>query len=425
MSELTVTAKVRVKNTPEDEKLLLATMNAYRQACNHVSGHIYKTHDLKRASLNAALYRTLRTKFGLKAQMAQSVLRTVVASYKAILTNQGEWIQPEFKIPQVDLLWNRDYSLKKDMFSVLTLAGRVKLGYYAQGMEKYFDKDTYRFGTAKLVWKHGRFYLHIPVTFEVSDCPDASVNYVVGVDRGINFVVATYDNDGKSTFVNGRPIKQKRAQYAATRKQLQKRQTPSSRRRLKRIGSRENRWMQDVNHCVSKALVKNNPEHTLFVLEDLTGIRSATERVRTKDRYVSVSWAFFDLGQKLKYKAARAGSKVIEVDPAYTSQRCPKCGHIEKSNRNKRLHLFRCKKCGYTSNDDRIGGMNLHYLGRTYLSTGCSCLGAHLPGKGCSQSPHDATPPGRQQCRPKGRSRTRGVRTTGQLRAPASVGGGS
>lgn len=425
MSELTVTAKVRVKTTPDDEQQLLSTMDAYRSACNHVSEHIYKTHDLKRASLHTALYHTLRTKFGLKAQMAQSVLRAVVASYKTILTNQGEWIRPQFKVPQVDLVWNRDYSLSKDKFSVNTLAGRVKVGYYSQGMEQYFDKDIYHFGTAKLVWKHGRFFLHIPVTFEVSDCPDAGVSYVVGVDRGINFVIAAYDDAGKTTFVNGRPIKQKRAQYAATRKQLQKRQTPSSRRRLKRIGSRENRWMHDVNHCVSKALVKNTPERTLFVLEDLTGIRSATERVRTKDRYVSVSWAFYDLGQKLKYKAARARSKVIEVDPAYTSQRCPKCGHIEKSNRNKRLHRFRCKKCGYTSNDDRVGGMNLHYLGRTYLSTGCSCLGAHLPGKGCSQSPHDATPPGRQQCRPKGRSRTRGICTTGQLQAPASVGGGS
>lgn len=425
MPKLTVTAKVQMKTTQEDEKLLMDTMNAYRQACNYVSKHIYKTHDLTWASLNKTLYHALREKFRLKAQMAQSVLRTVVASYKTILTNQGEWIQPEFKVPQVDLVWNRDYSLNKEKFSVNTLAGRVKLGYYAKSMESYFDKDIYRFGTAKLVWKHGKFYLHIPVTFETPECVDKDVSNVVGVDRGINFVVATYDDAGKSAFVNGRPIKQKRAKYAATRKQLQKRQTPSARRRLKRIGSRENRWMRDVNHCVSKALVKNNPEHTLFVLEDLTGIRSATERVRTKDRYVTVSWAFYDLGQKLKYKAARAGDKVIEVDPAYTSQRCPKCGHIEKSNRNKRLHLFRCKKCGYTSNDDRIGAMNLHYLGRSYLSTGCSCLGAHLPGKGCSQSPHDATPPVRQQCRPKGRSRTCGVLTTGQLQAPASIGRGS
>ncbi len=60
------------------------------------------------------------------------------------------------------------------------------------------------------------------------------------------------------------------------------RHTPSSRRRLKAIGQRENRWMQDINHQVSKALVENNPKHTLFVLEDLSGIRNATERVKKK-----------------------------------------------------------------------------------------------------------------------------------------------
>ena len=93
------------------------------------------------------------------------------------------------------------------------------------------------------------------------------------------------------------------------------RQTPSSRRRLKAIGQRENRWMQDVNHCVSKALVENNPKHTLFVLEDLSGIRNVIERVRIKDRYVSVSWSFYDLEQKLIYKAKQNQSSVIKVDP--------------------------------------------------------------------------------------------------------------
>ena len=84
----------------------------------------------------------------------------------------------------------------------------------------------------------------------------------------------------KSGFVSGKTIKQKRANYSKLRKKLQMRQTPSSRRRLKAIGQRENRWMQDVNHCVSKALVENNPKHTLFVLEDLSGIRNVIERVR-------------------------------------------------------------------------------------------------------------------------------------------------
>ena len=30
--------------------------------------------------------------------------------------------------------------------------------------------------------------------------------------------------------------------------------------------------MQDINHCISEALVESNSKHTLFVLEDLTGI---------------------------------------------------------------------------------------------------------------------------------------------------------
>lgn len=71
---------------------------------------------------------------------------------------------------------------------------------------------------------------------------------VVGIDGGINFIAATYDSKRKSTFVNGRAIKQKRAHYKKLRQQLQKVQTPSSRRRLKAIGNRENRWMHDVNH---------------------------------------------------------------------------------------------------------------------------------------------------------------------------------
>ena len=105
---------------------------------------------------------------------------------------------------------------------------------------------------------------------------------VVGIDGGINFIAATYDSKRKSTFVNGRAVKQKRAHYKKLRQQLQKVQTPSSRRRLKAIGHRENRWMHDVNHCVSKALVEQNPKNTLFVLEDLTGVRGATEKVAPK-----------------------------------------------------------------------------------------------------------------------------------------------
>ena len=368
MEQITITAKVQIAATDTDKVLLNKTMSVYCDACNYVSDYVFRTHDLKQFSLNKILYSALREKFSLKSQMAQSVFKTVIARYKSILENQNEWIKPSFKKPQYDLVWNRDYSLTQNCFSVNTLNGRVKLPYFAEGMSKYFNHSIYKFGTAKLVNKHGKYYLHIPVTYEVEESNISDICNVVGIDRRINFVVATYDSKHKSGFVSGKAIKQKRANYSRLRKELQMRHTPSSRRRLKAIGQRENRWMQDINHQVSKALATGNPKHTLFVLEDLTGIRNATERVKTKDRYVSVSWSFYDLEQKLIYKAKQNQSSVIKVDPRYTSQCCPACGHTEKSNRNKKIHLFTCKNCGYTSNDDRIGAMNLYRMGINYLA---------------------------------------------------------
>lgn len=368
MEQITITAKVQIVATDTDKVLLNKTMSVYCDACNYVSDYVFRTHDLKQFSLNKILYSTLREKFSLKSQMAQSVFKTVIARYKTILENQNEWIKPSFKKPQYDLVWNRDYSLTQNCFSVNTLNGRVKLPYFAEGMSKYFNHSIYKFGTAKLVNKHGKYYLHIPVTYEVEESNISDICNVVGIDRGINFVVATYDSKHKSGFVSGKAIKQKRANYSRLRKELQMRHTPSSRRRLKAIGQRENRWMQDINHQVSKALATGNPKPTLFVLEDLTGIRNVTERVKTKNRYVSVSWSFYDLEQKLIYKAKQNQSSVIKVDPRYTSQCCPACGHTEKSNRNKKIHLFTCKNCGYTSNDDRIGAMNLYRMGINYLA---------------------------------------------------------
>ena len=365
--KITVTAKVQIIAKESDRLLLNSTMSRYTDACNYVSNYIFKTHELKQYFLNEVLYSTLREKFSLRSQMVQSVLKTVIARYKTIKKNQKKWIKPQFKKPQYDLVWNRDYSLNNDRFSVNTIGGRVKLPYYSKGMEKYFDHFTYKFGTSKLVCKKDKYFLHIPVTSNIPKEDITRIDHIVGIDRGINFVVATYDSQHKSSFVRGSSIKQKRANYRDLRKQLQIRGTASSRRRLKAIGQRENRWMSDVNHQISKALVRSNPNPSLFVLEDLSGVRSATERVKRKDKYVSVSWSFYDLEQKLMYKASERGSMVIKVDPKYTSQRCPICGHTEASNRDKKIHLFTCKCCGYRSNDDRIGAMNLYKMGKDYL----------------------------------------------------------
>ena len=366
--ELTITSKIQIYPTNEQVEILNKTMYQVRKALNYISNYIFENSCLNQSKINKETYYYLRETYGLKSQMAQSVMKTAIAKYKANKSNGHDFNLVNFKNLEYDLVWNRDYSITKDVFSVNSLNGRLKIPFEIKGMENFFD-NSYKFGTAKLVYKFNKYFLYIPMTKEYQQTTPLKINKIVGIDLGINFLATTYNSEGKTIFYNGRNIKSKRGNYKSLRKQLQKCGTKSAKRKIKSIGSRENRWMSDVNHSITKALVDKYGENTLFILEDLAGIRNATEKVNINNKYVSVSWAFYQFRQLLEYKAKMNKSMVIAVDPKYTSQQCPKCGHIEKANRDKRNHIFKCKNCSYQSNDDRIGAMNLWRKGIEYIET--------------------------------------------------------
>lgn len=381
MVELALTMKVKLTTNKHESEALNRLCDNYTSCCNEVSDWIGEHHTLSQRKINEAVYHPLRDRYGLLAQMTQSAIRRVIASYKAIHSRMerrnGEnpkrkrtayySTRPKYSSAGVDLLWNRDYSYSSmtGMFSLPVMDGRIKVKAQWEGIPDEYR--TARFGTARLVSKRGKWYLHIPIILQVSD-PTPSPKNIVGVDLGIRMLATSYDGE-TTVFQRGGEVKSKRGKYKRLRQQLQKRGTRSARRRLKTIGDRENRWMTDVNHQASKALVNHYGRDTMFVLEDLTGIRNATERVKVKDRYVQVSWSFYQFRQMVEYKAKRDGQTVLFVDPAYTSQTCPKCGKIRKANRDKKRHLYVCHNCGYQSNDDRIAAMNLRHKGYDLLNS--------------------------------------------------------
>ena len=172
-------------------------------------------------------------------------------------------------------------------------------------------------------------------------------------------------------FFNGKEILAKRDVYNKVRAELQEKGTKSAKRVLKRISGRENRWMTDVNHQITKTLVDRYGPDTLFILEDLVDVSFDEQNLssRTKEQRNQLrSWAFYQMGQFLAYKAAESNSMTLEVPADYTSQRCPKCGRIHKANRKHGTHEYICDRCGYRSNDDRTAAMNLQVLGTMYIS---------------------------------------------------------
>ncbi|MBZ4026005.1 transposase, partial [Ligilactobacillus salivarius] len=270
--------------------------------------------------------------------------------------------------PQVDLQRNRDWSyLSSGQLSINTLDGRVKVDPICHGFNQYFD-GTWKFGLAKLLKSSGKWYLHISATKEVTDFDKQTVKHVVGLDRGLRFLATSYDEQGKTVFFDGQAIMRKRAKYQKLRATLQAKGTKSAKRRLKKLSGRENRWISDVNHCLSKTLVQKYGANTLFVLENLNGVSFERTDLPKVLRNQNKSWAFYQLEQFLTYKAHLNNSEVVEVSAKYTSQRCPKCGVIKKDNRNHEKHEYHCDNCDYRSNDDRIGAMNIQLLGTQYIS---------------------------------------------------------
>ena len=79
------TLKLRILPNDEQIAALNHMSEQYRQACNFVSQYTFDNGiELNSFKLQKALYADVRENFGLKAQMAVSVFRTVTARYKTL-----------------------------------------------------------------------------------------------------------------------------------------------------------------------------------------------------------------------------------------------------------------------------------------------------------------------------------------------------
>lgn len=199
----------------------------------------------------------------------------------------------------------------------------------------------------------------------------------IGVDLGIENIAVTSDRPLAAELMGaygaeapdgptGRgSVKDRRTRNRELRHKLQKKNTKSAKRLLRQRARKEARFAADVNHQISKRIVAE-AERTGrgIAVEELTGICERV-RLRKPQRATHSSWAFAQLGAFLTYKAARAGVPMVQVDPAYTSQRCTVCGHIDRRNRTSQAR-FVCVFCGFTAEHaDILGADNIAHRAST------------------------------------------------------------
>lgn len=348
------TLLVKLAPTPEAHSALLRTLEAFNAACNDIAITAFAETCANKAALQKLVYYDIRERFGLSAQMTIRAIAKVVEAYK-----RDTRIQPRFRPHGAMVYDERICSFPApDRVSLLTLDGRVEVpfrfGAYAEGML------ARKRGQADLLYRNETFFLAITV-----DAPEpvpSDAEDFLGVDLGIITLAATSDGEflNHSTGPKHAHINQVRARYSRFRQKLQKKDTKSAKRLLRKRSGKERRFSRDVNLCLSKALVSTaKGTQRGIALEDLKAIRERAEKtVGKRQRRVPHSWAFAQLRSFIAYKAAVAGVRVISVNPAYTSQTCSHCGHCEKANRASQAK-FLCVACGYSAHADLNAATNI------------------------------------------------------------------
>ena len=314
----------------------------------------YTLHKPSVASLHAACYRVARARLPLPASIIQQARDKALAIYRSVQTRkrQGKKTsRPRLQrgLPLRMAVENLRVFPEKRMARLTTPDGFLWLPLIIPAVWRV--RCALPHAVSELVRRGQDWYLLLAVKSEDVPAPDGPH---FGLDLGVANI-AVLSGPEVVKFWDGKPLRSVRGRFLRYRQVLQHKRKLGL---LKRSKGKEARWATQINHQVSREIVDIVAAHGgVLHVEKLLGIRDRVKMTRKVNRMVH-SWAFAQLLAFLTYKGALAGVQVIEEDPRHTSQRCSRCGHTARQNRQAQA-VFRCVACGYTVHADLNAARNL------------------------------------------------------------------
>ena len=113
-----------------------------------------------------------------------------------------------------------------------------------------------------------------------------------------------------------------------------------------------------INEIVNKFIKENNNVDTIFI-EDLKRVKDNSKfsnKFMNKLQY----WSYKQVINKLNNYCEEHRINLVKVSPEYTSQKCSKCGIIDKSNR--KGEIYQCS-CGNLIDSDYNASINILHRG--------------------------------------------------------------
>ncbi|WP_121820709.1 RNA-guided endonuclease InsQ/TnpB family protein [Halostella salina] len=361
------TAITRLEVTDEQRDLLEETITEWKRGCQIATDMAWGECNAK-SDVQPLAYDTVREHTDLGSQHAILATHQAAQAITGCLKrrSKGKKVsKPTFTAPTVKYDTRTLTLFDDDTVSLSTTESRIRCdlalpdaddGYQRQ----YLDADEWSVTESTLTARDGDYFLHIGFRRHKTDAErnTAEDGTVLGVDLGIENLAVT----STAYFFSGRELAHDLREFEKVRAGLQQTGTRSAHRTLERSSGREFRYVRDVLHQASNAIVDEALRYDcdIIAFEDLTYIRDRT------GASWGHTWAFRTLYEQVEYKAEAVGVSVKQVGSAYTSKRCTECGFTADENRPTRNH-FCCQKCESEANADYNAAKN---IGMRYVRRG-------------------------------------------------------
>jgi transposase len=197
------------------------------------------------------------------------------------------------------------------------------------------------------------------VTFDMPDKPSKDKGKTLGIDIGINSLLSCSNGyQSPKQDIHGWTLEK------IIEKQCRKKYNSKAFLRAREHQYNFINW--SINQLNLRGIKQINVENLTYM------------KYKTRFKKNTRLWSYPRTFGKLGDYCSSNGVRVEQNNPAYTSQRCSRCGWTQKRNRHG--ERFKCAKCGFTANADLNAAVNLSLsLSDLITHKGCSRAGFYWP----------------------------------------------
>ena len=304
----------------------------------------------------------------LGSQTLQATVKRVDFAYSRFFQGLGKyprfqsirkysgWTYPAFSG------WKLNSNGKHGTIELKGIVGKIRI----RGQAKQWGSLT----TCTIIYRPAQNKWYASVTVKCDSISRPTGDGAIGIDLGVEKALTITDGQESKIIANPRFLQQAKTQIKQAEKEKRRKRAPNSKQKVK--GSKK--WRKAQNkvsrlkrkvanqranwvHQVSTEIVSCNSLVATEKLNVKNMTRKAKKGSKRKRQKTGLNRNILDVGMgmllsAIEYKVVEAGGVFLKAPTTKLkpSQRCSKCGHVEKKTLSERIH--KCSQCSYSADRD-------------------------------------------------------------------------